>query len=69
MRQVPPVAGFEEPDPAFPLPLPVGRPVACDARFGLSLTLAGAPVVISDAGSGESVAIGDPALYHVNVLG
>ena len=38
-RQVPPVAGLEEPDPVFPLPLPVGQPLPCDARFGASLTL------------------------------
>jgi 3-oxoacyl-[acyl-carrier-protein] synthase II len=38
-QQVPPIAGLEQPDPEFPLPLPQGQPVPCDARFGLSLTL------------------------------
>jgi 3-oxoacyl-[acyl-carrier-protein] synthase II len=37
--QVPPVAGLEEPDPAFPLPLPRGAPTPTCGRFGLSLTL------------------------------
>jgi 3-oxoacyl-[acyl-carrier-protein] synthase II len=37
--QVPPVVGLEQRDPAFPLPLPEGRALACEARFGLSLTL------------------------------
>ncbi|MBN1203849.1 MAG: beta-ketoacyl-[acyl-carrier-protein] synthase family protein [Myxococcaceae bacterium] len=38
-QEVPPIAGLEQPDPDFPLPLPVGAPVRCDARVGLSLTL------------------------------
>jgi 3-oxoacyl-[acyl-carrier-protein] synthase II len=33
------LAGLEEPDPAFPLPLPHGVPSPTSARFGLSLTL------------------------------
>jgi 3-oxoacyl-[acyl-carrier-protein] synthase II len=37
--QVPPVANLGQPDPKFPLPLPVGRKAPCDAHFGLSLTL------------------------------
>jgi 3-oxoacyl-[acyl-carrier-protein] synthase II len=37
--QVPPVAGLEQPDPAFPLTLPVAQPLPCNARFGASLTL------------------------------
>jgi 3-oxoacyl-[acyl-carrier-protein] synthase II len=37
--QVPPVAGLEQLDPDFPLPLPRSEPMACDARLGLSLTL------------------------------
>jgi 3-oxoacyl-[acyl-carrier-protein] synthase II len=36
---VPPVVGLEQPDPDFPCPLPVGKPVQHQARFGLSLTL------------------------------
>jgi 3-oxoacyl-[acyl-carrier-protein] synthase II len=36
---VPPVYGLERPDPEFPLPLAAGRPVACDARFGVNVTL------------------------------
>jgi 3-oxoacyl-[acyl-carrier-protein] synthase II len=35
----PPIAGLEQPDPDFPLPLTVGRVVRHQARFGLSLTL------------------------------
>jgi 3-oxoacyl-[acyl-carrier-protein] synthase II len=38
-RRVPPVVGLEQPDPDFPLPLARQQPTACDARFGLSLTL------------------------------
>ena len=38
-KVVPPIAGLEQPDPDFPLPLPVGSPVRCEARYGLSLTL------------------------------
>jgi 3-oxoacyl-[acyl-carrier-protein] synthase II len=37
--QVPPVSGLEQPDPEFPLRLPCGEAVRCDARVGLSLTL------------------------------
>jgi 3-oxoacyl-[acyl-carrier-protein] synthase II len=37
--QVPPVVGLEHPCPDLAFPLPVGRPLLCDARFGLSLTL------------------------------
>jgi 3-oxoacyl-[acyl-carrier-protein] synthase II len=37
--QIPPVAGLEDPDPAFPLPLPRGRPLQVTTRLGLSLTL------------------------------
>ena len=37
--QVPPIAGLEEPLPDFTLPLPIGNPVSCTARVGLSLTL------------------------------
>lgn len=37
--QVPPVAGLEQPDPAFPLTLPMAHPLPCAARFGVSLTL------------------------------
>jgi 3-oxoacyl-[acyl-carrier-protein] synthase II len=35
----PPITGLEQPDPDFPLPLPVGKAVRHQARFGLSLTL------------------------------
>ena len=38
-RQVPPIVGLEQPCAEMRLPLPVGRPLACDARFGLSVTL------------------------------
>src|SRR5262249_30961450 len=38
-RQVPPIAGLEQPDPDFPFPLAYSRALACEARFGLSLTL------------------------------
>jgi 3-oxoacyl-[acyl-carrier-protein] synthase II len=38
-RRVPPVIGLEQPDPAFPLPLPFRQPMDCAARIGLSLTL------------------------------
>jgi 3-oxoacyl-[acyl-carrier-protein] synthase II len=37
--QVPPIFGLERPMPDVDLPLPVGRPLACAARFGLSVTL------------------------------
>lgn len=37
--EVPPVAGLEFPDPAFPLPLPLGQPFHGTMRFGASLTL------------------------------
>lgn len=37
--RVPPVAGLEQPDPEFPLQLPVGVALSCRARVGLSLTL------------------------------
>jgi 3-oxoacyl-[acyl-carrier-protein] synthase II len=37
--QVPPVAALEQPDPAFPLPLPKGEPLRAALRVGLSLTL------------------------------
>jgi 3-oxoacyl-[acyl-carrier-protein] synthase II len=36
---VPPIAGLEQPEPGFPCPLPVGRPVRHEERIGLSLTL------------------------------
>lgn len=38
-RQVPPVVGLENPDPAMRQPLPKGSPLPTDARFGVSLTL------------------------------
>jgi 3-oxoacyl-[acyl-carrier-protein] synthase II len=37
--QVPPIAGLEQPHPAFPLPLAQQKPTPSDARIGLSLTL------------------------------
>jgi 3-oxoacyl-[acyl-carrier-protein] synthase II len=37
--EIPPVAGLEEPDPAFPLPLPRGVPMHAKMQVGLSLTL------------------------------
>ncbi|HEY3818893.1 MAG TPA: beta-ketoacyl-[acyl-carrier-protein] synthase family protein [Polyangiaceae bacterium] len=37
--QIPPVAGLEQPDPAFPLPLPRGEPLRAASQIGLSLTL------------------------------
>jgi 3-oxoacyl-[acyl-carrier-protein] synthase II len=37
--QVPPVVGLEQPDPHLGFPLPQGRSLPCDARFGLSVTL------------------------------
>ena len=37
--QVPPIAALEQPDPAFPLPLPKGEPLLAAMRVGLSLTL------------------------------
>lgn len=37
--RVPPIAGLERPDPAFPLPLSHPGAVSCDSRVGLSLTL------------------------------
>ncbi len=37
--EVPPVYGLEQPDPALQFPLPQGRPLRHDARFGLSVTL------------------------------
>jgi 3-oxoacyl-[acyl-carrier-protein] synthase II len=37
--RVPPVAGLEQRDPAFPLPLPMGAPLLASMRIGLSLTL------------------------------
>jgi 3-oxoacyl-[acyl-carrier-protein] synthase II len=37
--EVPPVAGLEQPDPEFPLPLPCRQALRCKARYGLSLTL------------------------------
>ncbi|MFP2928616.1 beta-ketoacyl-[acyl-carrier-protein] synthase family protein [Pyxidicoccus sp. 3LG] len=36
---VPPIVGLEQPEPDFPCPLPVGRPVRHEERIGLSLTL------------------------------
>jgi 3-oxoacyl-[acyl-carrier-protein] synthase II len=36
---VPPIVALEQPDPAFALPLPVGRILDWPAPFGLSLTL------------------------------
>jgi 3-oxoacyl-[acyl-carrier-protein] synthase II len=38
-KQVPPIAGLEQLDAEFPLPLAHGKPVSCDAQIGLSLTL------------------------------
>lgn len=37
--QVPPVFGLETPVPAMKLPVPAGKPMATDARYGLNLTL------------------------------
>ena len=37
--QIPPVAGLEDPDPAFPLPLPRGQAMQVATQIGLSLTL------------------------------
>jgi 3-oxoacyl-[acyl-carrier-protein] synthase II len=37
--QVPPVVGLEQPYPEMGFPLPQGAPMACAARFGLSVTL------------------------------
>ena len=37
--RVPPIAGLEQPDPRFPLPLAYPGTTRCDARYGLSLTL------------------------------
>lgn len=37
--QVPPIYGLEQPDPSVQQALPIGGPLACDARFGVSLTL------------------------------
>jgi 3-oxoacyl-[acyl-carrier-protein] synthase II len=38
-HQVPPIAGLEQLDAEFPLPLAHGNSVSCDASIGLSLTL------------------------------
>jgi 3-oxoacyl-[acyl-carrier-protein] synthase II len=37
--KVPPIAGLENPDPEFGLPLPRGQPADTDARFALCITL------------------------------
>jgi len=37
--KVPPVYGLEQPDPEFPLPLPMGTAMECEARYGISVTL------------------------------
>jgi 3-oxoacyl-[acyl-carrier-protein] synthase II len=38
-KQVPPIAGLEQLDAGFPLPLAHSNSISCDARIGLSLTL------------------------------
>jgi 3-oxoacyl-[acyl-carrier-protein] synthase II len=37
--RVPPIAGLEQPDPGFPLPLAYPTETSCEARIGISLTL------------------------------
>ncbi|MFT3774346.1 MAG: beta-ketoacyl synthase N-terminal-like domain-containing protein [Minicystis sp.] len=38
-QKVPPVYGLEQPYPALTFPVPQGEPLACEGRYGLSLTL------------------------------